>query len=323
MKREYILLVVCFSLLIIISACAVLENETNNKTEQPSVEDSKEQKVASANRADIHTLEYGDQMGLELYPPKNKVATSMPLQGEIDESDELNEDYVWVVIRKKDHMDDISDKEFEYYIPIEDGQFSKELNLHHGKGEYNVNVRLPSNEENEEDTYYDAAEYQINNLEEDIERDVEISKFGHEKGIELADDINGWNKAEQAFQINGTVGEDYNESEILAEVEKDNEQHNIIIPIEDGSFSDEIPLNYGKGVHSIRLQLKDEEENEDLYYESANLYVDNQSDQELLEFNEYEDYVDSGVMLESPSQKTGMELNEVEYPIKGTIDEDA
>src|SRR5699024_2203014 len=147
-------------------------------------EDSKEQEVASANRADIHTLEYGDQMGLELYPPKNKAATTMPLQGEIDESDELNEDYVWVVIRKKDHMDDISDKEFEYYIPIEDGQVSKDLKLHHCKAEYNANVRLPSNEKDEKDTDYDSAEYQINKLEEDIKRNEEISKFGHEKAIE-------------------------------------------------------------------------------------------------------------------------------------------
>src|SRR5699024_6645255 len=100
-----------------------------------------------------------------------------------------------------------------------------------------------------------------------------------------------------------------------------NEEHTVIIPIENSHFSEQIPLNYGEGVHKVHLHL--EGEKDDLFYESATLYVDNQSDKELPEFNEYAAYVDSGVTLETPSQDMDTDLDEIEYPIIGKIDGDA
>src|SRR5699024_11804495 len=109
---------------------------------------------------------------------------------------EINENCRGVIPRKKDHREEIKDKKFQYFMQMENGQFAKELNLHHGEGEYVVTVRLPSEEDNEEDTYYYAAEFTVDNLEDGIERDVELSKFGVENGLEMTENIAGWNNPE-------------------------------------------------------------------------------------------------------------------------------
>src|SRR5699024_6410441 len=143
-----------------------------------------EKQAASADPVEIELLDYGEKMGLELEAPASEEATTMPLKGEIDQADELNEDYLWVVLRKRDHIEEIKDKKFEDLIPIEKGQFANEVTVHHAEGEYVVAVRLPSEEDNEEDTDYDAAECTADNLEDGIERDVELSKLGVENGLE-------------------------------------------------------------------------------------------------------------------------------------------
>lgn len=315
---------VCLILFLLLSACS---NEGKAEGEEKTKEETteEEQQAASADPAEIELLDYGEKMGLELEAPASEEATTMPLKGEIDQADELNEDYLWVVLRKRDHIEEIKDKKFEYFIPIENGQFAKELNLHHGEGEYVVTVRLPSEEDNEEDTYYDAAEFTVDNLEDGIERDVELSKFGVENGLEMTENVAGWNNAEGIFEVSGTVGEDYQGKRLFAEVEKDSEKNHVVIPIEDGEFSGEVPLNYGEGTHTINLQLIDGDGNEDdaLYYDSAKLYVNNESEKELPEFNEYEDYLDSGIMLETPAMDVDITQEQIEYPIKGKIDKDA
>src|SRR5699024_9965930 len=84
-------------------------------------------------------------------------------------------------------------------------------------------------------------------------------------------------------------------------------------------------LNYGGGTHTINLQLIDGDGNEDdaLYYDSAKLYDNNESEKALPEFNEYEDYLDSGLMLETPAMDVDITQEQIEYPIKGKIDKDA
>src|SRR5699024_3055175 len=139
------------------SACS---NEGNAEGEEKTKEETteEEKQTASADPAKIELLDYGEKMGLEIEAPASEEATMMPLKGEIDQADELNENYLWVIHRKKDHIEEMKDKKFEYFSPIEKGQFAKELNLHHGEVKYVVTVRLPSEEDNEEDTYYDADE---------------------------------------------------------------------------------------------------------------------------------------------------------------------
>src|SRR5699024_3484751 len=161
--------------------------EGEEKTKEGTTEEEKQ--TASADPAEVELLDYGEKMGLEIEAPASEEATMMPLKGEIDQADELNEDYLWVVLRKRDHIEEIKDKKFEYFIPIENGQFAKELNLHHGEGKNVVTVRLPSEEDNEEDTYYDAAEFTVDNLEDGIERDVEWSRMDVGHGLEREENI--------------------------------------------------------------------------------------------------------------------------------------
>src|SRR5699024_9025290 len=138
-----------------------------------------------------------------------------------------------------------------------------------------------------------------------------------ENGLEMTENIAGWNNAEGIFEVSGTVGDDYQGKRLFAEVEKDSEKNHVVIPIEDGDFSGEVPLNYGGGTHTINLQLIDGDGNEDdaLYYDSAKLYVNNESEKELPEFNEYEDYLDSGLMLETPAMDVDITQEKIEYAI--------
>lgn len=304
---------------ILLAACSDENNaENNGNNEKEETEENEEE--TSEEPVEMETLDYGDEYGLEVDPPAEEVNTELPVKGTIDETDELADDDVWVHIRKKDNTEEIKDSEFEYYIPVENGQFKDKVNLPNGEGEYKVVVRLPSDED-EDDKYYDAAEFDVKNVDDEIEREVQYEKYGIDRDLQLADDISGWNKADRTFDISGTVGEDYNGERLLVEVGKDTEDHDVVLPIENGKFSGEIPLNHGEGTHQIKVQLEDEDDEK--YYDSAELYVMNESDKELTDFDEYEDYIDSGVTLESPAQDVEKVQDEIEYPVQGTIDEDA
>src|SRR5690625_19859 len=129
MRRSKSCGIVCLIIFLLLSACS---NEGNGEGEEKTKEETteEEKQTASADPAKIELLDYGEKMGLEIEAPASEEATMMPLKGEIDQADELNEDYLWVILRKKDHIEEIKDKKFEYFIPIENGQCAKELNLH-------------------------------------------------------------------------------------------------------------------------------------------------------------------------------------------------
>src|SRR5699024_625681 len=130
----------------------------------------------------------------------------------------------------------------------------------------------------EELTYYDSAKFRVNNQADTIERDIEYSKYGVAKSMNISEPVTGWNDAEGAFKVNGTVADEYGGDKLIAEVKKDDEEERIMIPIRNGSFSGEIPLYFGEGHHKVQLQLQsDDVDEEDLFYTSATFYVNNQS----------------------------------------------
>src|SRR5690625_2582088 len=96
----------------------------------------------------------------------------------------------------------------------------------------------------------------------------------------------------------------------------------MFIPIKDNSFSREIPLYFGEGHHLISLRLL-ADDREDLFYESASFYVNNQSSKEFADIKQSSNFFDSGINLETPVWDVAVDQNEKEYPIKGTIDQDA
>lgn len=307
-------------LCLLISLLAVASCSKNEKAEPSENTDN-----VSETPADVELFDYGDELGLELDTPPQEAAATVSLKGEVEQADALNENFVWAQVRKKETIDEIEDNSMDYFIPLEDGSFAEEVNLHHGAGEYDVSLMLPSEEKGEDEQYFDAAAFDVKNIDKAIEREVELSKYGAEKGLEIEDSITGWNTAEETFEVAGNVGDDYAGDKIYAEVEKDGEQNQLVFPVEEGQFSGEVPLNYGEGVHKLDLQLEsDDEEDEDgTYYESATLYVDNESDKEFPEFTEYDDYTDSGLVLEEPGRTVDIEQESIEYPIKGEINPDA
>src|SRR5699024_2685553 len=144
------------------------------------------------------------------------------------------------------------------------------------------------------------------------------------KSIDRYETVTGWNDGEGAFEVNGTVADEYGGDKLIAEVKKDDEEERIMIPIRNGSFSGEIPLYFGEGHHKVQLQLQsDDVDEEDLFYTSATFYVNNQSSKEFSTIDQYAVYLESGLNLESPGWTVDMNRDKQEYPIKGTIDPDA
>src|SRR5690625_2547658 len=73
-----------------------------------------------------------------------EVATTFTLEGTIMETDKLLENRMWVTVQKQEAIEEDVPKEMEYFIPIENGNFQRDINLHHGAGTYQVTVRLPA-----------------------------------------------------------------------------------------------------------------------------------------------------------------------------------
>lgn len=323
MRGKHTLWLICLSLFLFMTACSDKDDSSSGEEKQP--DESEEQKTVSADPAEVELLDYAEEIGLSLESPASEVETVLELNGTIEKANDLNEDFLWVTVKKMDKIEEIKEKRFEYYIPVQDGQFSKKLNLHHGEGEYKVTVRVSSDDAEEEGTYYEAANFRIANLDEGIERDIEYTKYGLVRELELSEPIKGWNHAEEFIEIEGNIGDNYAGDVLLAEVKKDGEKNTVSLPIYEGSFSGEIPLSFGEGTHSIQLKLitDDEDDKENTYYDSATFYVNNESARELPKINQHATYLDSGVILDKPGWDSEIEQDTIEYPVKGKIDKNS
>jgi len=319
-KQRYILALISW-LLIVITAC----NSNTDVENEPSNNETKEADVVEVDiePAEIDWSDYSEEMGFKMDVPPSEVATTFSMNGTVEEVNQLQEDYVWVIIRKKESIEEIDNREIEYYIPIDGDQFNADLNLPNGEGEYRVTVRLPATDR--DNYFYDTATFDITNLDQAIARDIEFTRKGLERELQFNERVNGWNEASEVFEIEGTVSDSYDEPALLAEVKKDGEESMIAIPIENGTFKGEIPLYFGEGTHEILINLytDDEEDRDGTYYNSALFYVHNASDKILPEITQYGPYIERGLMLDQPSWNMSTELDSIEYPVKGTINPDA
>lgn len=305
--------------------CLAMVGCTNDEIVQDNDEEQRHKVQDKEDALDIDITSYGEEIGFKLESPTkqtNHTETSLDLKGSIEKTDELNEHFIWVIIEKNDKIDVINDDQFEYYIPIKENKFSEQINLHHGKGDYQITVRLPSNDENEEDIYYDGAMFSVTNQSSDIERDIQYGKYGVEQDLTLSKPVKGWNEMKETVLVEGTVSEEYKGDLMLIEIEKDGESKEMLIPVKDNTFSREIPLYFGEGHHLIRLRLL-ADDGDDLFYESASFYVNNQSSKEFADMKQSSNFFDSGINLETPGWDVAATQNEKEYSISGTIDQDA
>jgi len=310
------------TLLLGLAACGSDANANEPRNNDDNV--NNEEMEEAIEPVELQLTEFAEEIGLTLEEPLSEVETQFSFKGTVEKASELEEDFVWVNIWDKDNLDGVGNGEFEYYVPIENGTFDQDLTLPGGLGEYNITVRFPSLEDGD-NYYYDAVTFDIENIDEEVIRDVEYQKYGVEKELQIADMVAGYNEAEQMIEVKGAVGSNYEDDLVLAEVNKDGEYQSLAFSVENGEFSGEIPLYYGQGIHEVKFQLfsDKEEDGEGMYYDAAVLYVDNTSDQRLTEISEYEPATDRGLLLEQPSVATATELSEIEYPVKGTIDTSA
>lgn len=324
MRKKYILALMSLIMLVLGAACQSNDEVDNDKAEQPK-EEVEAKATKTAEPVEIELTEFGEQVGLSFNAPPSEVETVLPFEGTIDQAGELNDDYLWVTVQKANSIEEINNRMLEHYVPIKDGKFAENLNLHNGEGEFLIKVRLPSDDPDEEDKFYDVANFKVSNLDEEIARDIQYTPYSIGKELTLSDSITGWNQASEMVEIEGSVSDEYEGTVLLAEVEKDGEKNTVTLPIQDGTFKGEVPLYYGKGTHSIQLQLysDDEEDREGTYYDAALLYVDNESDKIFPEITQYGNYIESGMTLEAPDWNIETEQNSIEYPIKGEIDKNA
>lgn len=318
MQRILLLLFVIVTTISLI-ACTANSKDSGKQTDENETKSI----VIDAEPVEIELTEFAEQIGFTMEAPLDQVATNFILEGSIENIEELQEDHLWVIIRKDESIEEIDNREMEYYIPLGSGQFNADLNLHHGEGSYRVKVRAPDTER--ENYYYDVATFNIENVEEHIARDIQFTPFGLDKDLQFNDLVSGYNEAEETFYIEGTLEEQYDKPALLAEVKKDGEESQIAIPIEQGMFKGEIPLYYGQGTHEITINLYTDQpdDDENTYYHSAVFYVHNQSNNVLSEMVQYGPYIDRGLILEQPHMNIEAELDSIEYPIKGEINPEA
>ena len=307
--RKVLIGLSAFVLAMVIASCSNSDDKGHDPTESQTDE-----------AKPIQLTEYADEIGFTLTEPmeaSNSVESTVEITGFIEEHDLLYGDYLWVEIRSQEDVQ-LGKQTFTIHIPIESGGFSELIPLHNGAGDYVINVRAP-NSRGEDDTYYDVAEFDVVNNDEEVKRAVEYTQYGREDGIEVAnlDLVDG--KADGTIQIEGNVPKDHPGDMVIVQIDKDADNSQLILPIIDHTFMGEVPLYFGKGPHKVRVQTYDEEE--ELYFEAATMYADNQSDIAFAPFEKYNEYIDRGIQLDEPTLLKEAVHTEQAFPIVGSIDE--
>lgn len=311
---------ICIACLFLLAACQV-DDIYSNSDKQDSKNTNLTEKKSNITKkhsinAKIDLTNYATLTGYIMEDVPREVATTFTLEGTIMETDKLLENRMWVTVQKQEAIEEDVPKEMEYFIPIENGNFQRDINLHHGAGTYQVTVRLPAMDK--EDYYNDVAEFTLKNTDETIVRDIELTQIGIENNLQFAETVSGWNKASEHFEIAGSFDSDEHTS-VMFEIIKDNERKQLNMPIKDGSFKGDIPLYFGEGTHEILVHLPERER----YYHSATLYVHNDKAKAFPNITQYTPFIDYGLQLENPSFAIAKELEDVEYYVEGKINEDA
>ena len=319
--RETFYLAAFLLLVFAITGCAPEEEqpaESDDEIEQVTAEEEPEEVEVDH----IQLTDYAEEVGFSLTSPEQDnftVNTVISLEGAITDVNNLTSDHLWVVLTAEEALEEFPQDEFNYYVKIEDGTFSHELNLHQGAGAYEVSVRAPSNNSNGEEVYYETASFQVTNEEEVIAMDVQYTEYGVFNEVQLESPELGWQEdAEESVFIEGTVPEDHAGDMVLVQVGKDNEDRQIMFPIDNGVFQGEVPLYFGEGIHHVSVQSYDEAE--DLYYEAASFYADNQAAADFAEMEKFNQYIERGVTLHEPAWDTNILQSNQEYRIAGEID---
>ncbi|UTR16405.1 transglutaminase-like domain-containing protein [Salipaludibacillus sp. LMS25] len=270
---------------------------------------------------DIWLMEYAHEIGFSLDAPAiegTEVNTTLEVKGYIEEADQLNDDHIYLQIAYEDEFAENIPNVFYSFIPLEEGHFSDEVTLHHGKGEYNVRLHVPSRDESENESYYAVTSFNVVNKDNKIAREVEYTRFGTKQEVELAFPEVGLSEEAGSVYVSGTVPTDYTGDMVFVHVEQGSQNERVMLPVKDGEFSGDIPLYFGEGMHLIKVQTMGDDE---LYYDAATFYVTNKADVAYTHTTHFNQYVERGVTIDKPALTTELAHSGLTYSISGEIDE--
>ncbi|WP_175986519.1 transglutaminase domain-containing protein [Bacillus sp. Marseille-Q1617] len=312
-------IMLCFMTgLLSLSACSS-SADTKAEKEETKEEDKYEKLVKEKNGEfelePIELTSYSEEIGATMEEPSHKEFAAngeVVIKGAIEKHSGLKSDYAWIKVRSTEEGP--AGDQLEYYTPIGDGKFKQSIHFFNGEGEYSVKVQLPSKDQ--ENYFYDTASFIVHNVNPEMKRDVTYTPFGRDAELNVSLD-SSYTKESEVFALQGKAGQLTDSDTIMLKLKKDSETWTHVIPVKDGTFSYDVPLFYGKGVHELEVLVPDEER-ENYYQTATTILIDNESERMMSPVEYSETYMERGVTLESPQY--GGEETDGLYTVKGTID---
>lgn len=319
-KRTIFTILLCVWISILILSACSNTSSSDSETKAPKKVEDKYIKLAEEKNKEfelepIELTSYSEEIGATLKDPVHKkfaVNGEVIVEGEIEKHSLLKSDYAWIKVHSND--DGPAGENHEYYTPIQEGKFKQAIHFFNGEGEYRITVQLPSIDR--ENYYYDTADFEVYNVNPDIQRDITYTPFGQDAELALNLD-SGYVEKEGIFQLKGEAGNLTDKDIIMLRLDKDSETWQHVISIKNGQFSFDVPLFYGEGVHKLEVLVPDEER-ENYFQTATTILIDNKSNRTMLPIEYSNAYLERGVTLEYPL--FGGEESDGTFKIKGTID---
>lgn len=310
--------------LLLLSACSpeTAENEstsTESNQQVIALETAVKLQNEQLKEEPLHRLHYADTIGAKLSKPTHSnfaVNGKLVIEGTIEKYENLATEYAWIQIVFLEENETVPADGFqEHYIAINDGAFKLDTQLFHGKGKYRVSISLPANDR-PDDYYYEAMNFTVFNVNSIMQREITYTPYGLDAQLEISTPDSGFTSGSESFTLNGTINPDQiSANELLFELRKDEEYSLHYASIENGEFSIEIPLWFGKGIHELLVSVPDGE-----YYQLGTaLYIDSTNDSGIRSIQKDPLFDEYGFTFRSPAK--GGESAELTYRIAGSLAE--
>ncbi|MBT2691250.1 transglutaminase domain-containing protein [Bacillus sp. ISL-47] len=320
-KKSPISIMFLLSTFLFLSACSNSDT-SNTETKAEKKEEAKFEKLAEEKNKELELeleplelTSYSEEVGASIKEPAYKefaVNGKVVVEGEVEKYSALKSEYAWIKVRASEEGH--AGYDHEYYTPIKEGKFKQPIRFFNGEGEYRVTVQLPSMDS--ENYYYDTAAFTVHNINPEADRDVTFTPFGQE--AEMALNLkSSYVKENEIFSLSGKAVNLTDSDTIMLKINKDAEMWKHVIPIEEGKFSYDVPLFYGKGLHKLEILVPDKER-ENYYQTATTLLIDNESDRTMSPIEYSKTYEERGVTLEYPQY--GGEESDGTFSVKGKID---
>ena len=261
---------------------------------------------------------YASDLGLTFLEPKYEKFSAngeVTIAGEIKKKDELKSPYIWINVQSE--KEDSYIQEQDYFVPISEGKFKRTIHFFNGEGTYKIKVQIPSTER--ENYYYDIANFEVLNVSPNRIRDVAYTPIGLDAGLVLDTKVS-FVEEDGNYTLNGQLQNEELYEDIMVRLSKDGQTWSNVIPIKKGQFTANIPLLFGKGLHTLEVMVPDLEK-ENFYQTATDLLIENTSVEILKPITYSSLYDERGINLVEPisSAKTTGHT----FQVSGFIDQEA